>query len=53
MTKRKLTLTISQDLLGEARNKNINLSSFSEIERRRYLALIQRKKNQERGQWAR
>jgi predicted DNA-binding ribbon-helix-helix protein len=43
MTKRKLTLTINEDLLGKARYNDINLSSFLEIELRRYLALIQGK----------
>ncbi|MCK4830174.1 type II toxin-antitoxin system CcdA family antitoxin, partial [bacterium] len=34
-------ITISKDLLKKAREKEINISSFVDIELRRYLALIE------------
>ena len=43
MSKRKLTLSVNDDLVKEARKYNINLSSFLEIKLREYLALIDRK----------
>jgi len=36
-------ITISKDLLKKAREKEINISSFVDIELRRYLALIEGK----------
>ena len=43
MTKTRTTITISKDLLKQAREKEINISSFVDIELRRYLALIEGK----------
>ena len=41
MAKTRTTITISKDLLKKAREKEINISSFVDIELRRYLALIE------------
>ena len=41
MPKTRTTITISKDLLKKAREKEINISSFVDIELRRYLALIE------------
>ena len=41
MPKIRTTITISKDLLKKAREKEINISSFVDIELRRYLALIE------------
>ena len=43
MTKTRTTITISKDLLKQAREKEINISSFVDIELRRYLALLEAK----------
>lgn len=40
MPKIRTTITISKDLLQKAREKEINISSFLDIELRRYIALI-------------
>ncbi len=40
MSKTRTTITISKDLLKKAREKEINISSFVDIELRRYIALI-------------
>jgi hypothetical protein len=41
MPKTRTTITISKDLLEKARKKEINISSFLDIELRRYLAFIE------------
>ena len=41
MSKKKLTLSINDKLINEARKNEINLSSFLEIKLREYLALIE------------
>ena len=40
MSKKRINLTIDEDLLNEARQHGINLSSFLEMKLREYLALI-------------
>ena len=40
MAKKRLNLTVDENLLNEARQHGINLSSFLEIKLREYLALI-------------
>ena len=47
MTKTRTTITISKDLLKKAREMEINISSFVDIELRRYIALIS--SNEPRG----
>ncbi len=41
MPKTRTTITISKDLLKKAREKEINISSFVDIELRRYIAFIE------------
>ena len=41
MTKIRTTITISKDLLNKAREHEISISSFLDIELRRYIALIE------------
>ena len=43
MTKVRTTITINKDLLKKARKHEINISSFLDIELRRYLAFIEGK----------
>ena len=43
MTNTRITITISKDLLKKARDKEVNISSFVDIELRRFLALIEGK----------
>jgi post-segregation antitoxin (ccd killing protein) len=50
MTKVRTTITISKDLLKKAREKEINISSFVDIELRRYLALIEERKTNDNFQ---
>ena len=52
MTKARTTITISKELLKKARKHEINISSFLDIELRRYIALIEGKhtKNQSKKQ---
>ena len=45
MTKVRTTITISKDVLKKAREKEINISSFVDIELRRYLALLEGKQS--------
>ena len=40
MTKVRTTVTVDKDLLNKAREKNISISSFLDIELRRYIALV-------------
>ena len=40
MTKIRTTITINKDLLEKARERNISISSFIDIELRRYIAYI-------------
>ena len=40
MAKRKLTLSINENLLEQARKNRINISSFLEVRLQEYLALI-------------
>ena len=40
MSKRKLTLSINENLLEQARKNSINISSFLEVRLQEYLALI-------------
>ncbi len=47
MKKIRTSITISQDLLEKARKHNISISSFLDIELRRYIALIEA--NEPRG----
>jgi hypothetical protein len=43
MPKTRTTITISKDLLKKARDNEVNISSFVDIELRRFLALIEGK----------
>ncbi len=43
MPKTRTTITISRDLLKKARDNEVNISSFVDIELRRFLALIEGK----------
>ena|GEM_PF-4088520 len=43
MVKTRTTITISKDLLKKARDMEINISSFVDLELRRYIALIEGK----------
>ena len=43
MPKKKLTLSVNEDVLKKARKYEINISSFLDIELRRYLALVEEK----------
>jgi len=43
MAKTRTTITISKDLLKNAREREINISSFVDIELRRYIALLEGK----------
>ena len=43
MPKTRTTITISKDLLKKARENEVNISAFLDIELRRYLALIENK----------
>ena len=45
MTKIRTTITINEDLLRKAKEHNVSISSFLDIELRRYLALIEGKGN--------
>ena len=44
MVKARTTITISKDLLKQAKEREINISAFVDIELRRYIALIENKK---------
>jgi post-segregation antitoxin (ccd killing protein) len=50
MPKTRTTITISKDLLKKAREKEVNISSFVDIELRRYLALTEGKIHSETEQ---
>ena len=41
MTKKRLNLTINEDLVNKAREYGINLSSFLEIKLREYIAMLE------------
>ena len=41
MPKKRINLTVDEDLFREAKEKGINISSFLEIKLREYLALIE------------
>ncbi len=41
MIKTRTTITISKDLLKQAREKEVNISSFVDIKLREYIALIE------------
>ena len=43
MPKTRTTITISKDLLKKARENEVNISSFVDIELRRFIALIEGK----------
>ena len=43
MVKIRTTITINKDLLKKAQEHNISISSFLDIELRRYLALVEAK----------
>ena len=43
MSKTRTTITISRDLLKKARENEVNISSFVDIELRRFIALIEGK----------
>ena len=45
MVKIRTTITINKDLLKKAKEHNISISSFLDIELRRYIALIEGKQS--------
>ena len=45
MSKIRTTITIDKDLLNKAKKHRVSISSFLDIELRRYLALIEGKSN--------
>ena len=47
MAKIRTTITINKDLLKKAKEHNISISSFLDIELRRYIAYIERKNTDE------
>ena len=50
MTKIRTTITINKDLLKKAKQYDISISSFLDIELRRYLAFIEGKTHSESKQ---